>query len=374
MSPLRWDLFCRVVDNYGDIGTCWRLARQLANEYQFDVRLWVDCLETFSQLNSSVMVDRPVQSIESIEIHHWQPEFPDIDAADVVIEAFACELPRPYVEGMARRSTPPVWINLEYLTAEDWVEGCHGLASPQSGSQVPKYFFFPGFTSRTGGLLRERMLLEERAAFDSNAVGKFWQDLGIDPVADAELRISLFCYRNPALPALLECWSNGAHPIRVLATSGMASSQVSEWFGEPLLPGTTLKKGSLTVNGLPFLSPENYDRLLWACDLNFVRGEESFVRAQWAQKPFIWQIYPQSDEAHLVKLEAFLTRYLDGFADAQAVRSLGEAWNGLGDIRLAWSKFARIQQSVRLHNKDWVQQLDRLGDLADNLVRFVREK
>ena len=25
-----WDLFCRVIDNHGDLGVCWRLARDLA--------------------------------------------------------------------------------------------------------------------------------------------------------------------------------------------------------------------------------------------------------------------------------------------------------------------------------------------------------
>ena len=29
---LRWDLFCRVIDNYGDIGVSWRLARVLREE------------------------------------------------------------------------------------------------------------------------------------------------------------------------------------------------------------------------------------------------------------------------------------------------------------------------------------------------------
>jgi hypothetical protein len=23
---LHWDIFCRVIDNFGDIGVCWRLA------------------------------------------------------------------------------------------------------------------------------------------------------------------------------------------------------------------------------------------------------------------------------------------------------------------------------------------------------------
>lgn len=362
-----------MVDNFGDIGTCWRLARQLSSEYQFQVRLWVDCLETFAFLNSSVVIDASVQSIEGIEIHHWRSDFPEIEPADVIIEAFACELPSRYVRAMAQRARPPICINLEYLSAEEWVEGCHGLASPQSGSSLVKYFFFPGFTPLTGGLLRERLLLEQRAAFDSQAVDQFWRGLGIVPQTD-ELRISMFCYRNPALPSLLDCWEQSLQPVRLFVTVGRPTEQVAEWLGVAISPGSMISRGALTVHGLPFLAPEDYDRLLWACDVNFVRGEESFVRAQWAQKPFVWQIYPQDDDAHLVKLNAFLIKYLDAFPDGQAVRSIWHSWNGLGDAGLAWPEFAARRQSVRRHSKDWVGQLDRLGDLAHNLVRFVREK
>ena len=39
-----WDVFCRVVDNYGDAAVCWRLARQLADEHGARVRLWIDLL------------------------------------------------------------------------------------------------------------------------------------------------------------------------------------------------------------------------------------------------------------------------------------------------------------------------------------------
>ena len=29
-QPLLWDIFCQVIDNHGDVGVCWRLARELA--------------------------------------------------------------------------------------------------------------------------------------------------------------------------------------------------------------------------------------------------------------------------------------------------------------------------------------------------------
>ncbi len=38
------DLVCRVVDNCGGIGVCWRLARNFMQEYGWAVMLWMDDL------------------------------------------------------------------------------------------------------------------------------------------------------------------------------------------------------------------------------------------------------------------------------------------------------------------------------------------
>ena len=174
-SNLRWDIFCRVVDNFGDIGVCWRLARQLASEYRFEVRLWVDDLSSFARLNPALSAEASEQRCGPILVRHWSPDFPSVEVADVVIEGFACQLPESYVASMALRSQPPIWINLEYLSAEAWVDDCHQLRSPHPRSSLVKYFFFPGFTSKTGGLILEKELLAKRAAFDSLAREKFWQ-------------------------------------------------------------------------------------------------------------------------------------------------------------------------------------------------------
>ncbi|HET9045379.1 MAG TPA: elongation factor P maturation arginine rhamnosyltransferase EarP, partial [Casimicrobiaceae bacterium] len=44
MAAQRWDVFCKVVDNFGDAGVCWRLARQLVAEHDLAVTLWIDVL------------------------------------------------------------------------------------------------------------------------------------------------------------------------------------------------------------------------------------------------------------------------------------------------------------------------------------------
>ncbi|MBC8113079.1 MAG: elongation factor P maturation arginine rhamnosyltransferase EarP, partial [Candidatus Saccharimonas sp.] len=280
------------------------------------------------------------------------------------------------IAAMAGRAVVPVWINLEYLSAEAWVDDCHLLPSPHPRWPLTKYFFFPGFTSKTGGLLRERDVPAARAAFDPTAAAEFWRSLGVAPPTDDELRISLFCYDNPALPELLQCWADGPAAVLVLAAPGAATEQIAHWFGETLSPGTPFRRGSLMVQALPFLLQPDYDRLLWACDVNFVRGEDSFVRAQWAERPFVWQIYPQAENAHLVKLDAFLTRYLGEFQDSESdvVRRCWHAWNGTGDMAAAWQSYVANRHSLQRHGKVWANQLDRPGDLANNLARFVLGK
>jgi uncharacterized repeat protein (TIGR03837 family) len=369
----RWDIFCTVVDNYGDIGTCWRLAQQLAVEHDADVRLWVDQLQSFSEICPDVSTNVDRQQVGGIEIRQWRSDFPNVEAADVVIEAFACELPESYIAAMTRRTVAPVWINLEYLSAEAWVDGCHRLPSLRTKWPLAKYFFFPGFTPQTGGLLRERDLLGNRNAFDSTAEADFWRSVGVPPRNDHELRVSLFCYENASLPDLLQCWTEGPDAVTVLTTPGPATEQVARWFGMSFSPGTPLQRSFLTVYGLPFLPQSQFDRLLWACDVNFVRGEDSFVRAQWAERPFAWQIYPQAEEAHLVKLEAFLSRYLHRFETPDVVRRFWLAWNGGQNIASVWPEFAANRKTIEEHGKVWASTLDQIGDLANNLVCFVRE-
>lgn len=368
----RWDIFCKVVDNYGDIGTCWRLAQQLASEHEADVRLWVDQLQTFADLCPAVSPDADVQRVGRVEICHWQSDFPSVEPAAVVIEAFACELPESYIAAMARQTVSPAWINLEYLSAEAWVEGCHRLPSLRTKWPLTKHFFFPGFTPQTGGVLRERDLSGNRAAFDSTAEADFWSSVGIPTRKNHELRVSLFCYKNAALSDLLRCWADGDVPVTVLAMPGPAADQIAGWFGTPFLPGTPLQMSSLTAYALPFLPQSGFDRLLWACDVNFVRGEDSFVRAQWAARPFVWQIYPQTEETHLVKLEAFLDRYLDHVDISDIVRGCWHSWNGGGGVASVWPDFVANRKAIEQHGKVWARTLDQTGNLVDNLVGFVR--
>jgi len=386
----RCDIFCNVIDNYGDIGVCWRLARQLANEHGLAVRLWVDDLGSLAKLCHEADVARDIQHCRGVEVRRWResgnpPTFrylrangeeEAIQPAGLVIEAFACKLPQSYVEAMAMQQES-VWINLEYLSAENWVHGCHGLPSPHPGLPLTKYFFFPGFTKRTGGLLLERDLFARRDAFQSDVVRQqaFWRSLGMGMPDAKTLKISLFGYENEALAGLFDAWANGAQPVLCLVPEGRILPQVGGYFGD-IAPcaGGSYARGNLQVRVLPFAEQERYDELLWACDVNFVRGEDSCVRAQWAGKPFVWQIYPQHDAVHWQKLQAFLDLYSAPFGTGarQAVEGLWHAWNSGGEAGDAWPTFAAARSELESRAQGWAQELAE-NNLALNLLDFSRK-
>ncbi|MCK9284707.1 MAG: elongation factor P maturation arginine rhamnosyltransferase EarP [Rhodocyclaceae bacterium] len=370
----RWDIFCAVVDNYGDIGICWRLARQLAVQHRLAVRLWVDDLRPLARLHPAADAAAARQTLSGVEVRRWPAIFPSAsgdDIADVVVEAFACELPPAYLEAMAQRSPPPLWINLEYLSAEPWVGGCHRMHSPHPRLPLTKHFFFPGFTQETGGLLREADYDARRSAFDAAA---FRRQLGLPAVA-GELAVSLFGYENEEVSGLLTAWVGGVRPIRCLLPEGRLLPQVAAFFGvSAAVPGSHWRQGSLDVHVLPFLPQPDYDELLWSCDLNFVRGEDSFVRAQWAQRPFVWHIYPQQSDHHQIKLEAFLDLWLKGVPAESAgpIRRFWKAWEG-GGSEAAWPGFAAVLPVLAAHSEAWAQRLLGQPDLAAQLVSFTME-
>ena len=368
------DIFCAVIDNFGDIGVCWRLARQLAGEHDWQVRLFVDDLKAFHALCPAVdpALDRQRAAGVMIEQWHAPSHVGDtLQIADVVIEAFGCELPAVYVSAMARREKKPVWMNLEYLSAQDWVADFHLRPSPHPRYALNKTFFFPGLGPGTGGVLKERALDAERRAFDRNA---WWHArVGIAPPPSGTTVISMFAYENPAVDTLLEQWRDCATPIALLVPQGRISGAVARFFGLPdFQAGAKATSGSLSAYGLGFVEQPLFDALLWAADLNFVRGEDSFVRAQWAQKPFVWHIYPQGDDAHLPKLDAALAHYANGLPDKAraSLERFWHAWNSAGTPD--WNDFWQNRALLERRAADWAAELASVGDLAGNLAEFAK--
>ena len=341
----RWDIFCRVIDNYGDVGVCWRLACELARRGA-DVRLVID--------DARALAWMAPQGHPQVQVLPWPGADDAGSVADppaVVIEAFGCDPPAACVNAMAQRQPlAPVWINLEYLSAESYVERSHGLPSPQPQG-LTKWFFFPGFTQHTGGLLRESDMQARQAAFDRDR----WlreHGIGLHP---GERLASLFCYPNPELPAMLQRLA--AQPTRLLLAPGAAQRAL-----EFPTPG-------LHMQTLPWLTQRGFDELLWACDLNFVRGEDSLVRALWADKPLVWQAYPQQDGAHHAKVLALM----DLLQPDAEMAALWRCWNGIAATppeSRALPELASMQRSVH----HWRHRLLQQASLADQLVAFVQAR
>jgi uncharacterized repeat protein (TIGR03837 family) len=331
-----WDLFCRVIDNHGDLGVCWRLAADLAARGE-TVRLWVDDPMALAWMAPS--------GAHGVTVVCWVDPLPDLAPGEVVIEAFGCDPPPAFVARMA--VSRPLWINLEYLSAEDYVERSHGLRSPVQPYE--KWFFYPGFTPATGGLLREPSALER-------AADPPWAEIDVEP-RPGERCVSVFSYADAPFSALFD--RLGDRPTLLLLCAGASQSPALR-----ALQG--LPQRHLRAVALPWLTQRDYDRLLFACDLNLARGEDSIVRSMWAGAPFVWHIYRQGDGAHERKLEALLHR----MAAPTEVRALWRAWNRLAD----WPAALPEPGAWRAACQAWRARLLDQSDLTSRLLRFVASK
>lgn len=354
---MQWDIFCRVIDNHGDLGVCWRLAADLGSRGE-QVRLWVDEPQALAWMAP--------HGAPCVDVIRWADPLPTLEPGAVVIEAFGCDPPAAFVARMAARPTPPVWINLEYLSAEPYVELCHGLRSPQQlgpGAGLDKWFFYPGFTAESGGLLREPHATGPRDGGDSPAAD--WLAAQGIPLRTGERRVSLFAYADAPLEPLLE--RLGDAPTLVLLAAGAAQAPARALFDASGRRGRHLR-----AHCLPWFDQAGYDELLRACDINFARGEDSIVRAMWAGAPFVWQIYAQADGAHAAKLDALLDRLTTGRDTAlgSSLHQLWRAWNGLG----AWPAALPDTVAWRALCLAWRQGLTRQPDLTSRLLRFVTAK
>ena len=220
-----------------------------------------------------------------------------------------------------------------------------------------------------GGLLRETDLLARQAQFDRSA----WRHAHLaerstaaNPAPAHGRWISLFCYEPPALPALLAQCAQADHPTRLLVTPGRATAATQAALAQikhqNSLQAPPDKRNQLSISYLPPVPHSAFDEMLWACDLNLVRGEDSLVRALWAGQALVWQIYPQDDNAHHDKLQAFL----DWLQAPPSLRQFHAAWNGIEALPLPslddatlheWAVCIQAARTRLLAQSDLVSQL-----------------
>ena len=357
------DIFCRVIDNLGDIGVSWRLARQLQSEKGCKVRLWVDHLASLQKLEPSVRDDLICQTCESIEVCLWYEPYTatplDAGLPDIVIAAFSCDLPDIYLQRMAANPQATLWFQLEYLSAEPWVDGFH-LQTSQREDGLKPIFFFPGFTPKTAGLIRERNLDRAHDRWcETRSISRQW--LGSIGVPSASLEharlISVFNYPSAPLEQFVRSLEQLEQPSLLLVPDGV-ETQLQQ------LDPSNFKK--VRWHHIAFTRQPDFDRLLWSMDLNLVRGEDSFVRAIWAAKPFIWHIYPQDGQVHHQKLQAWLQ--IAGLPSA--VSQAMHEWSD-GQLGSDWAKilidplWTQWQQASLAHRACALKQ----QDLASSMIQ-----
>lgn len=338
---LKLDIFCTVIDNYGDAGVCLHLARTMSH-HGYQVKLWCDQLEVLEQIKNKQSVPAATTSAgvrddnanELLEIKSWTQDLADYTCPDVVINAFNCRL-NPIILQRIQEQEPkkqPLVINLEYLSAEEWIEGCHGLVSPADG--ISCYYFFPGFTPRTGGLNIDADFVQ--ACLHQLAPLSSRHSAEQPPVSS----ISLFSYHNAALKPFLQASAQADAPLTIQVFTGLALDNLNTILGANLKVGDVAylntelelqpilnkslahqtesekveenlkhsEPAQLRIEVMPMLSQEGYDQVLLQSSCNLVRGEDSIVRAMHTGHPFLWQIYEQAESAHIVKLQSFIDR------------------------------------------------------------------
>lgn len=362
---LRVDLHCRVVDHFGDAGVCWRLATELARCHGAQVRLWIDDTALIDRLRDPA--DPP------IEILAWRDDCPVPSRAerpDAIVAAFAARLPPAWLDAFAGDPQAPVLVNLEYLSPEAWVAGVHGQASHDPSRDLLEWFFCPGFDEATGGLPREPDLPAggtPPAAGDPAAFRARWAPPGAGPL------VSVFCYDTAPLERWLRLLAAGPRPVRLLIAEPVGHPALAALCGR--LPGTdeAVQVGALGLRRLPFLTQRAFDAVLWSCDLNFVRGEDSWIRSLWAPAPAVWQPYVQSDGADRIKRDAFLERWCAARPGLAPLASFTRAW-GDADPGLApaWEALLDALAPARCAWADAAAEAARVTGMGTRLTAFLR--
>ncbi|MDO5056070.1 MAG: elongation factor P maturation arginine rhamnosyltransferase EarP [Lautropia sp.] len=386
-SGPRWHLLCRVIDNFGDVGVLWRLARQLHDEHGLLIDFFIDQPEALTGMAPSA---RPGHAHAGIHLHRLDEAAPVGKGAAVVVAGFQARLPEQARAALRQQVQPPLLVQLDYLSAEDWIDSCHRLPSLHPDG-LREHFFCPGFSPASGGLLLERDLLAQRDAFQADPdTARQWLAAHGVHVRPGEQLVSVLAYPAAPLPALVAGWlaCPGTPPLHLLLPGAGIRSPMGA--GQPgatcTAPDTQPHQaalralaaghdGRLRVSTLPFLAQPDFDRLLWSCDLNLVRGEDSWLRALWAGRPWLWQAYPQAGQAHHDKLAAFLARlagWLQPMAALPGWQTAMQAWNQLPGLDVAdilpwWRDPAAPALAQRLARTAAGQA----GDLASRLVAFA---
>ena len=337
------DIFCQVIDNYGDVGVAYRLAREFKRVYpNKKLRFVINQTEELNLIRKS----------EDIEIILYKDISKIENSADLIIESFGCEIPKKYMDKALKNSK--LIINLEYFSAEKWVDDFH-LQESFLGGNLKKYFFIPGLSEKSGGILLDNEFLERKKKVEANKE-YYLEKFGIKEKYD--LLGSIFSYEKN-FDSLIEELKKLGKKIILLMLSEKTQKNFIKYFDN----GNNYDK--IKFVKLPFFTYDKYEELLALCDFNLVRGEDSFVRALLLGKPFLWHIYPQDENTHIKKLESFLEKYCSNN------KELKQTFINYNINKDDFSYFFKNFKEIEKYNKNYANYLIKNCNLMEKLINFI---
>jgi len=337
------DIFCQVIDNYGDVGVAYRLAREFKRVYpNKKLRFVINQIEELNLIRKS----------EDIEIILYKDISKIENSADLIIESFGCEIPKEYMDKALKKSK--LIINLEYFSAEKWVDDFH-LQESFLGGNLKKYFFIPGLSEKSGGILLDNEFLERKKKVEAN---KEYYLEKFEIKEKYDLIGSVFSYEKN-FDSLIEELKKLDKKIILLILSEKTQKNFIKYFDN----GNNYDK--IKFVKLPFFTYDKYEELLALCDFNLVRGEDSFVRALLLGKPFLWHIYPQDENTHIKKLESFLEKYCSNN------KELKQTFINYNINKDDFSYFFKNFKEIEKYNKNYASYLIKNCDLMEKLINFI---
>ena len=367
-QSLTIDIFCRVIDNFGDAGVLWRLARDFTN-HGHQVRFIIDDVKTLAALAPELKDDYFSQKTSrGILVVKWDPEWDQgdcpLEPCELVIEGFACQIPHDYEFKMSQMEKAPVWINLDYMSAEDWIDEFNTLPSPHPTLPLTKYFWFPGVSKKSAGLIIEDGYRARQERFDPTA---FLKSLGADPDM---VTLFFFAYPYGPIKALAKALADYPHPLQIL----LSATQSGEMLKSEL---EKLQAPHIRLVSLPFVDQETFDEVLWASDIAFIRGEDSAARAMLSGIPFVWHIYHQDDDAHMVKLAAMTEKMRQTAGDSELFGTWEQFQAGYNDGQINAKALHQLLEHLEqwlLWSHWWQNHLHENGAMSQKFAEFLKNR
>ena len=382
------DIFCEIIDNFGDIGVVYRISKELKNIYQnARIRIVLNRTDEFKAINKRVK-DLEYQEIDGLictTFSYVKKNAESFGAADLFIEAFGCDVPEEYLK-IAKKNSK-LWINLEYLSGEKWIEDFHLCESLIDSKTLKKIFFMPGFSEKSGGVIIDSGFLKRKEYGMDNreeVLKKYYPEIDFQN----KLIGTVFSYEKNFENLLETLEKQDRETVLILMgekTQKSFSEILQKKFRENF--GKIGKYGKITMLNADFLSQEEYEEVISAVDFNFTRGEDSFVRSILLGKPFMWHIYLQEEKAHMDKIRAFNDRFKESVYDELSLEEkniienycqLLEKYNdrdknslekGKEDFRVLFENFSEIDFICKKYSKFLLEKCN----LVKNIYNYIQE-